>query len=313
MTQFTEELTTQYQAFTAGNGFVTLPWGIVQITGLDRQAFLHNFCTADIKKMQSGEGTEAFLLNVKGKILGYVYLIVGEESILLLNSGGSVEAIINHLDRYIIREDVQLSDVSNQLHCYLAQIQMTEFGLQSVEAYLNHISFNEDDSHCVAVKTNLTSKFETLLISAFSEDKAVEWFSDRGMIQVEPKVFEICRIENGTPIYGKDITDSNLPQEIRRDQEAISFNKGCYLGQETVARIDALGHVNKFLVKLKFDGKTVPPTNTELTDGEKKVGEVTSACHSPEKDIVVGLGYIKRGLESSGQSFQSDSEIVTIY
>src|SRR5690606_6094431 len=106
---------------------------------------------------------------------------------------------------------------------------------------------------------------------------------------------EVARIEAGMPLYGMDITDDNLPQEVDRNDWAISFNKGCYLGQETVARIDALGHVNRTLVGLRFASESVPEPGGELLAGDKVVGHVTSAAWSPAQRRAVALGYVRQG------------------
>src|SRR5438046_8506879 len=103
------------------------------------------------------------------------------------------------------------------------------------------------------------------------------------------------RIEAGYPLYGRDITDKNLPQEIDRDRLAISFTKGCYLGQETVARIDALGHVNRLLRGIKFLTSAIPERGTELQSGGKVVGHVTSSCWSPGIGAPLALGFLRRG------------------
>ena len=101
------------------------------------------------------------------------------------------------------------------------------------------------------------------------------------------------RIEAGTPIFGQDITPDNLPQEVGRDAKAISFVKGCYLGQETVARIDALGHVNKILRGWTMDGKELPVPLAKIEAEGKSVGVVTSSAFSKKRGCVVGLGYIR--------------------
>ena len=104
----------------------------------------------------------------------------------------------------------------------------------------------------------------------------------------------IVRIENQTPWFGNDIDDRNLPQELQRDEKAISFNKGCYLGQETVARIDAIGHVNHWLVGLKFSEPNNAAIDGELSVGEKQVGRVTSVSPTPDGNGTIGLGFVRR-------------------
>jgi folate-binding protein YgfZ len=116
----------------------------------------------------------------------------------------------------------------------------------------------------------------------------------RKLIDVDPESYEVLRIEAGTPVFGKDITDKNLPQELNRDDRAVSFVKGCYLGQETVARIDALGHVNNLLKGLLFaEQAPVPPPGSALEADGKRVGAVTSAAFSPGRSAPVALALLR--------------------
>jgi folate-binding protein YgfZ len=118
---------------------------------------------------------------------------------------------------------------------------------------------------------------------------------------------EAARLEAGTPWYGRDITDKNLPQEVARDPLAISFVKGCYIGQETVARIDALGHVNKLLVGVRFPGAShAPEPGTDLTAAGQSVGQITSSALSPKLGHPLALAYIRRGHHEPGTRLDSD-------
>src|SRR5207237_6786304 len=101
-----------------------------------------------------------------------------------------------------------------------------------------------------------------------------------GSVRCEAAAVESARLEAGFPLFGLDITEDNLPQEVARDAQAINFTKGCYLGQETVARIDALGHVNRLLVRLKFDSDRLPASGDSVLAGEQSVGEIKSAAWS---------------------------------
>ena len=127
--------------------------------------------------------------------------------------------------------------------------------------------------------------------------------------------FDAARIEWGFPLFGQDITDKNLPQEVARDDRAISFVKGCYLGQETVARIDALGHVNRRLVGVNFSGQQVLDIGEELFADEAAVGTITSACYSPQLKAPLALAYVRRGNNSPGVRLHSavgEAEVVTL-
>jgi folate-binding protein YgfZ len=135
--------------------------------------------------------------------------------------------------------------------------------------------------------------------------QSIGTFHSIDVIHCDPQIAEIVRVESGVPMYGRDITDENLPQEVNRNAQAISFTKGCYLGQETVARIDALGHVNKLLVGLKISGATVPTAGTELTAQGKVVGHVTSAVFSPRLNAPLALGYVRTGNNEVGNRVES--------
>jgi tRNA-modifying protein YgfZ len=121
-----------------------------------------------------------------------------------------------------------------------------------------------------------------------------------GAVDCSHAAYDALRIEAGFPLFGHDITAQNLPQEVSRDSRTISYTKGCYLGQETVARIDALGHVNRNLVRLRFLGSQIPPIGASLLAGEDSVGTVTSAAWSPHFQSPLALGYVRRGFNTPG-------------
>jgi folate-binding protein YgfZ len=114
------------------------------------------------------------------------------------------------------------------------------------------------------------------------------------------EALEMARIEAGFPWYGPDISEENLAPEVGRDKQAISYIKGCYLGQETIARIDALGHVNRLLMGVVFESADAPPAGTQLTANDKVVGQVTSATFSPKLQAPLALAYIRRGYLDPG-------------
>lgn len=123
---------------------------------------------------------------------------------------------------------------------------------------------------------------------------------------------ETARVESGTPVFGQDITADNLPQEIGRDAVAISFTKGCYLGQETVARIDALGHVNRQLAGVRFAGATIPAPDTKLFAGDKEVGQVKSAVWSQKLGGPLAIALVRRAQTKAGTALTSDAGEATI-
>ncbi len=301
-----------YATLDSGCALIRLPTRThIELCGADRQLFLHNLCTNDVKRLQPGTGCEAFITNVQGKTLGHVLVFAGATSLALETVADQGEPLIAHLDRYLITEDVQIADRSaewSQLAVAggTAAEVLKQCGLDVPSTPLHHrdgllsgipVSVRNVDmisAPCFFVQT----KREAL-------EELVESFREQGGTECGPDVLETARIEHGWPRFGVDISERNLPQEINRNERAISFTKGCYLGQETVARIDALGHVNRLLVGLRFDGQEVPATGMKLSDGEREVGEVTSATRSPRLAVPLALAFIRHEYADVGTQLQS--------
>lgn len=306
----------QHAQATEDAGLIALPhWDSVRVTGGDRASFLQNMCTNDIRGLQPGGGCEAFFTDVKGKIVAHVFALVGNEDILLLLAAGQAERLIGHLDRYIIREDLQLADHSptiewtlilgQQLHApidQLASSPLPDLAAPWSHAYatLGHVKPIDG----LVVQCPLPWCGGRLL--GLPRDVAAECqprLVDAGAVRCAEEVWHAVRIESAWPLLGVDFDGSNLPQEVGRDRLAINFRKGCYLGQETIARIDALGHVNKRLAMIKLSGRETPAVGAELLAGEKSsVGRVTSACFSPRFGAPLAIAMVRRGHHEPGST-----------
>ena len=313
MTNAGAEWLSQYATLRAGAAWFDLHgWSQLELQGADRAKFLHNLCSNDIKGLAPGAGCEAFLLNVQGKILFHVLVFSGPDALVLFTAPGHAERLLAHLDRYLIREQVILHDRTSEWASLLIA------GPRASEVA----------AHCaaVAVPTALYGSVETLvagrptwlrrveitstgdvLVSCRAEDfdEVSQAVAAHGASVGSEAIFDVARIETGFPRYGQDITEKNLPQEVGRDERAIHFNKGCYLGQETVARIDALGHVNWKLCVLQFTGTQIPAINLDLLYADKAVGHVTSAVYSPRLEAPIALAYLRREQSSPGTQLKS--------
>ena len=151
-----------------------------------------------------------------------------------------------------------------------------------------------------------------LAVDAENRERTRETMAECGLTECSLEAWQVVRIEDELPLLGVDFDSSNLPQEVNRDHAAISFTKGCYLGQETVARIDALGHVNQKLVGLKFAGEQVPAVGLELMSDDKVVGRVTSSCWSPAENAPLAIGWVRRGSNDEGAQLQSECGEATV-
>ena len=280
----------EYRALQSGEAIVELAdWSSVSVAGADRQAFLHNFCTNDVKRLTPGASCEAFFTNVKGKIVGHGWILCRDEELVFVGAPGQGPRLVEHLDRYVIREDVILHDTTSERSFLLVA------GGTPLEK-----------SH-ESIPLTIISRKDTVLYELATSDAAttVPDFAERGFVVMGPTTFMAARIEAGLPLFGIDFDENNLPQEIGRDKEAISFTKGCYLGQETVARIDALGHVNQKIVGLRFMGSEVPKPGTAVTLRDARVGEVTSVAFSPKLKAPLALAMIRREANAAGTQLQS--------
>jgi folate-binding protein YgfZ len=308
-----DSLASEYAALTVGLGMVDFTGRTqLELTGEDRATFLHNFTTNDIRGLQPGHGCEAFILDARGHILGHVMVFSTPHSLVLDTVPGQANQLATHLNRYIIRERVEVTDRSEDWGGLLLAGAAIEPLLaemfESVPANrLEHGQVQLAGNSLWLRRVDLAGP-GSYLLSGHCEavDAASIGLAAEGVISSGADAFESVRLEAGFPWYGRDITDKNLPQEIGRDRLAISLTKGCYLGQETVARIDALGHVNKMLVSVRFSAPSVPPVRATLRSNGANVGEVTSAAFSPRLKSPLALAYVRRGHEAVGTKLDSD-------
>jgi tRNA-modifying protein YgfZ len=282
----------------------------IEITGADRVKFLQGFCTNDVKRLQAGQGCEAFITNVKGRILGHVWLDVGPSSIWLDAGPVAADRLIAHLDRYIINEDVAIADRSQETGAFLvmgpdaaAKVAMVLGDVARLGA-LDHTEF-EYGCGSVGVCRRDVGKQPACVVRAAQATMPKLWegLREAGARPAGSAVWSALRIETGLPIYGVDLTEENLAQEAARTASAISFTKGCYLGQEPIARIDAMGHVNRELRSLRIASETVPTAGASVFsdgDGSTAVGTVTSAAFSSGSNSAVALAMLRSNAGAPG-------------
>ena len=277
----------------------------IEVTGSDRARFLHSFTSNDIKGLKAGQGCEAFLTSLKGKVVAHFFVFCGENSFWLDGTPGQADTITAHLRKYVLIDDVQINPcgdtrgelfVTGPLSAHLLQI-------EDALKWGGHLHRESETRSVDFRRVDLFGGPGFLMSMPASQlDEVKRGLKAVGVAEGSPQLFEAMRIEAGYPLYGLDITDDNLAQEVARTKQCISFNKGCYLGQETIARLDAIGHTNRELRRLEFETTIVPPAGTMLYDaaGDNEVGSVTSAASAIGKSVngpagsVVAMGMMKR-------------------
>lgn len=281
----------------------------IELKGSDRASFLHNLCTNEVRRLSPGAGCEAFLTTVQGKTLGHLLIYVGPQSIVVDTVAGQAATLLKHFDHYLVCEQVTLVDRSEEWSELLlagplsAGLLERLFGQPAPSDRMTHAQFELAGKSVWVRRADIVDQ-RGYLISASAADitHLRDAILTAGAADGAAEAFEAARIEQGFPWFGVDLTDVNLPQELGRDALAISFVKGCYLGQETVARIDALGHVNKMLVGVRMTGPDLPPAGTELTAGEAQAGSITSIAYSPKLETPLALAYVRRGFNAPGSA-----------
>jgi folate-binding protein YgfZ len=275
-------------------------FGKIKVTGKDRQRFLNGMLTNEIKALENGKGTFALFLDVKGHIQADMKVYVFSDHLLLILQHYLVERLMTGLDRYIMSEDIRMQDVSADYAMFQilgpqAQQFLSDKGLQNFpqEPY----GFVSVDAFPSTQVIRLPAGYA--LLSGISEARNV--LDMLGGPFTGAKSFEIFRIESGLPLMHRDMDETNFPQECGLDA-ALNFQKGCYLGQETMARIDAQGHVNRHLVGISAD--EMMSAGEKIFKDSKEVGRITSATQSFLLGKPFALGYVRREFNKPGERFE---------
>lgn len=253
------------------------PCTVLAVTGSDRVSFLHSILSQDIEGMREKEWREAALLSATSHVLAYLCAVKLEESILLISVPGQAEAFRQHLEKFIIAEDVAVRDAS-------AEWQLVEFWGPRPEALIKALP---DDA---LIETAHRNSRQRALISAEKKNFSVEIHACRDLR-------EILRIENGVLEYGPDIHSGIMLSETGLEKIAASATKGCYPGQEVVAKIETYKRLNRSFVRLEWEGEILPEKKSAIYDAEGKseIGCLTSRTYSPCAKKAIGLGWLKRG------------------
>jgi aminomethyltransferase len=267
-------VTSGYQALREGAGWLDLSArGRIVARGRDRARLLHNITSNDVKNMAPGSGSYAFLLSPQGRIQADLNLFCFDDHFLIDTEPELREKVHQHIKKYIIADQVELEDVTDRTACigFEGPTQV----LSVPDADYAHVQW---ESYTLARATVTDQRGGRIFCAAEQKADVIAKLESAGARPATLDDARIVRIENGKPRYGEEITDTSLPQETQQ-MHAVSFTKGCYLGQEIVERIRARGHVNRTLQR--FEG--APPEGAE----------VVSSVVSPATGRTVGLAWVR--------------------
>lgn len=279
--------------------------GRIQVLGADETAYLQAIVSNDVQKLAPGDGCYSLILNVKGQILAEFPVYRLDDGYLLTVEPGERAFTFTTLRRFKLRSKVVIADRTE------LEGQLSLHGPASARILRRLVSGEIPTAPYSSVRTSL--KGFDVLIAASAElgetgfeliaavehlaalrDAILESGQEDGIVPIGKMAWESLRIEAGTPRYGPELNESTLPPEAHLEDSALSYDKGCYPGQEIMARIKFRATLNRSLVGLRIEGSTVPGAGSVLRAGEKEVGKVTSAAFSPILNSPVALAYVRR-------------------
>ena len=311
----------EFAALRSGSGVYDLGFRAkISLTGGDRVRWLNGMVTNNIRDLAVGSGIYAFLLNPQGHILGDLYAYNRGESITVDTDSAQAEKVLATFDHYIIMDDVEVANLSEQL---------TALGIAGPRSpdVLSAAGFTIPEMTPLQAQSLTWQGVDcTLVRGEDAEHLSYEiWLaSDRvrqlwdalraaGATPVGSEAIELQRIVSGIPSYGVDIRERDLPQETEQAR-ALNFNKGCYVGQEIVERIRSRGAVHRKFTGFLTESTEPIAAGTKIVAGEKEVGEITSAAslQLPTGNKVVALGYIRREVGVPGREVAIGTRKATV-
>lgn len=284
-----------YKSLLAGgSGQFPLPKrALWKLTGNDRVRYLNGQITNDVTKLKPGHSLYSAVLSAKGRMLGDVFVSATEEALWIDATFELHETLDARLQKYLIADDAELIDVTEEW-----------LGLHIIAKALPEPTL-----------TRIVRSFENPRFGLRGFDIWVPpstTLDSNGASPISEDMIETLRLEHGLAKWGVDMNEETLPPEAGLDRHGISYTKGCYLGQETIARIKSIGHVNKMLRVLRSDTDQIATPGSELIAEGKPVGKVTSAGFSPTLQKGIALGYVQRQHANIGTTLTAGAFGVTI-
>ena len=287
------------------------PRAFLSVTGPDRTRFLHNVLTHDIKGLSVGQGRPACMLDRQGKIRFLAFVHAQPEKLILEMEKGSLPIALQELNRYLISDKAKIKDESRSFRVValhgpgaaevLARVfpsltlPETNLGngsppnISGIESILRWDLFGVSGYH-LWVSPRAEEEVRGKLLTA-GKDGALE--------EISGEAFHVLRIMRGIPWPGAEIDENVILNELGQNEELASFTKGCYVGQEIVARIKYRAHPPRLLKGFSISGSNLPSTRSPLILESKPVGILTSCCFSPTLNQVIALGFLNYGVEET--------------
>ncbi|MFQ5341486.1 MAG: YgfZ/GcvT domain-containing protein [Anaerolineae bacterium] len=274
-------------------------WGRVRMAGEDRVDFLHRMSTNEVRDLAPGMGRRTVLTSDIGRIVAVVTAYALPDHLLLVTEPGGAERVIGHMGRYVFfRDRVEFTDATDETGmlwlCGRRAVAFVKGFVGPAIADLGTDTFIETELDGVATVMVRTEELGlggvTLFVDRAATEPLLERLLDAGVQLMDASVYDVLRVEAGQPIYGREISEEFNPLEAGL-KPMISFTKGCYIGQEVVARLDTYDKVKQQLVGVRLERLPVAEDRPALMSGDDAVGFLTSWVQSPAHGPIA-LGYV---------------------
>jgi folate-binding protein YgfZ len=279
--------------------------GKIRLTGEDRARLLHAMATNDVETLKPGEGCYLFFLNAQGRILGDGNVFCFDDHLLLDTEPETRGKLHEHLDRYIIADDVALEDQTRELATIAvegpaASDVLRNLGAPIPDAPYSWTLWDLPGYRRIVARANSTGSDGFFLFVPVSQrNDLTAQLAAAGLPEATPEDARTVRIEHGRPRYGEEITERYLVQETGQ-LHAVHFSKGCYLGQEIVERVRSRAQIHRVLRPLEIESTQVPSPGAKTKAGEADAAEIASAVFSPQLGKVVALAYVRTPFAEPG-------------
>lgn len=309
------EMKTAYQAAKGGTVLVNLNQrGRIALTGRDQAALIHRMSTNDLERLKPGQGAMTVLTTPVGRIIDVLLFLRDEEQSIVLTSKGRGDAMRRYFQRNIFFNDqVQQRSIDAETALYgvfgAEAFSMLSARVPEIEALDEFAFLRHDDVMFIRTQPLVGHGF--LMLGA--PDKVAAWCDDlrqAGAVEANAETYQLLKIEAGLPIAENELTEDYIPLEAGL-WHAVSFSKGCYTGQEIIARMESRGKLAKMMVRLQSENPL--SVGQDILSEGKKVGTVTSAAPHPESGDYVGLGFVKSAIvHDNAPVTNTDHQPITI-
>jgi folate-binding protein YgfZ len=272
---------------------------MIRLAGPDRISWLQGMVTNDVEKLLPGQGAYAAHLNAQGKMVAQMTILADADVVWLTLETSNVKKLSEVLERMIVMEDVQSEDQSDNFESIAV---LGPAAGSILESWLGEpLNLVREYDHRRFLKCPRIIRDElgyTVWADVSNVNAILDGLRAAGATPIEEATWNIVRTEVGLPIYGVDIDDSTTLPEL--GEKGIRYDKGCYIGQEVVARIKYIGHVNRRFMGFISDAGNLPERGSVVQSGGKDVGYITTSVVSPNMAKAIALGFVNRVAAVSG-------------